>query len=109
MISQWKRALVACAFAVFAPLSMAQVISVPAGNVTGGSSISIGFSDSSQAGKTVDIVIGNNEVGPFYQEVIIPVTLDATGKGALEWVVVGSWETVSFSGGGAVEEARGID
>ncbi|MFT7535992.1 MAG: hypothetical protein ACI85K_001945 [Hyphomicrobiaceae bacterium] len=109
MISQWKRALAACAFAVFAPLTIAQSISVPGSSLAAGSTITGSFSDSAQAGKIVDIVIGNNLPFPLYEEVVIPIKLDSEGRGSFKWTVTNSWDVASFSGGGATEVVKIIN
>ncbi|MGK0153347.1 MAG: hypothetical protein ACI9SE_000291 [Neolewinella sp.] len=106
MISQWKRALAACAFAVFAPLTIAQSISVPGGHggsLTGGSSISVGFADPARAGDSIKITVSNNMSGPLYEETVLVVVLDANGKGTVKWVVDSSWDMAEFVGGGAAE------
>lgn len=109
MISQWKRALVACAFAVLAPLTIAQKISVPGGGLAAGATISGSYDNPGKAGGVVDITIGNNMPAPFYAEVIIPVKLDAAGRGSFKWIVIATWEMASFSGGGAIEVTRLIN
>lgn len=106
MISLWKRALVAFAFAVCAPLSMAQVINVPGGNgssVAPGASIKVSFSDPSRAGETIRITVSNNEEKPDYEEEVIEVTLDENGEGEATWVVVSTWYEAAFFGEGAAE------
>lgn len=108
MISQWKKAFVACAFAVLAPFSIAQSISVPGQSLSAGSTITASFSDPAQAGAIVKIVIGNDLPFPLYEEVVIPVKLDAGGKGSFKWTVISDWEVASFSGGGALEVIRVI-
>ena len=106
MVTHWKKALVAVALVVFAPLSVAQAISVPGGHggvVTGGSTISVGFADANQAGQTVRVTVSNNLPGPLHEEVYLDITLDAAGKGSVQWEVVGTWTEAVFLGGGAIE------
>tara|TARA_R110002072_G_scaffold269796_3_gene429144 strand:+ start:3581 stop:4006 length:426 start_codon:yes stop_codon:yes gene_type:complete len=106
MISQWKKALVAIAFAVLAPLSVAQAISVPGGHgatVAGGSTISVGFSDPNQAGATVTITVSNDLPGPLHEETQLEIQLDADGKGSVSWDVASDWDQAVLFGGGASE------
>jgi len=102
MNSHWNRALVAIAFAILAPLSVAQVITVtPSGSVTGGETVTVGFSDPSRAGQTITIYVSNGEPPPFDEEIEIKIELDVDGNGSAKWVADGGWEQAIFSGGEA--------
>lgn len=102
MNSHWNRALVAFAFAVVAPFAVAQTITVNPGSVVqGGDSVSVSYTDASQAGQTITILVGNGEASPHYQEVSITIKLDDTGKGEASWVAESDWDQAIFSSGNA--------
>ena len=92
----------ALTFAMLAPLSVAQVITVtPSGSVTGGDSVAVGFADPKLAGQTITIFVSNGEPGPFHEEVPLVIKLDGDGKGSTSWIADGSWDQAVFSGEGA--------
>jgi hypothetical protein len=102
MNSHWNRALVALAFAVVAPLSVAQTITVNPGSVVqGGASVNVSYADASRAGQTITIMVGNGEASPLHQEVSITVKLDGNGKGEASWVAESDWDQAIFSCGNA--------
>lgn len=92
--------------AFLAPVAAAQqgTIAVPAGPLAAGSTITIGFSNPALAGQTVTIDIDGATL-PEPEFTKVEITLDASGKGSVEWTVPG-WFAVSFNGPGAYEVTR---
>jgi hypothetical protein len=109
MNSQLLRALVALAFACFAPLALAQEITVTPGTVVkAGGTVDVAFFDASRAGQTVTISISNGEAHPYEETVTVDVKLDSQGKGHTSWIAPW-WDQAIFSGGGAADIAIFID
>lgn len=102
-------ALVALTFVCFAPLALAQQITVTPGTVVKpGEVVDVAFEDSSRPGQTVTVYISNGEAHPFEETVTVDVKLDSQGKGHASWTAP-SWDQAIFSGGGAPDIAIFID
>jgi len=90
---------------LLAPGAFAQVLKVPE-KITRGDKITIEYSDAGRAGETILLEIDNGAF-PVPQRVEIPITLDSSGKGSVDWVVL-SWDFALFNAPGVREVPRVI-
>lgn len=98
-----------CALVLLASFATAQTITLSeTGLLVRGETITVTLEDPSKANQTVNITVSNGDLDPYFESVEIQVTLDANGKGKVEWVVHDRWDFAHFSCPGVPEESRGI-
>ena len=100
-----KSIAVAAAVALTIAFASAQRMDVPVGVLAGGSEIAIGFDDPLSGGKTVKLVI-NNDDSENYEEQVFYIKLTTSGQAVLKWQVPAHWEQALFQADGFQEEFR---
>lgn len=91
---------------LLAPGAFAQVLKVPE-KLNRGDKITIEYSDAGRAGETILLEIDDGAF-PVAHVVEIPITLDSSGKGSADWVVL-SWDSAAFNAPGVHEIHRWIN
>ena len=94
------------AIVVFAGAAAAQgTLTVPAGVLISGTTVSIGFCDPDRAGDvvTIDISDGRGQIDTLH------VQLDENGCGSVDWVVPSGIDTVEFVADDGTAAARPVE
>jgi len=92
---------------VLSTLAAAQQIIVPAGILTAGQTIDVGYQDAGRANGSVTITVDNGDpLDP--QRIDLEVKLDGNGKGSASFTVP-NWWSATFNGGTAKEVTRFVE